>query len=116
MRLYTEREIKLIAFGTAAITLIAVAIAMVVSLSRNNRSSAPEFSPEPEISIDVTDLYVPEYLRTVTLSEHYVFRPRLERWTSEQIDRFWIDPRILQLEELRRETDDLIRSYFETVP
>lgn len=116
MRLFTEREIKIFAFGTAAALLIAVAIAMSVSISRNQARATYSVLPDrSEFELEVTDLAVPDEYREISLSESYVFRPRLERWNVEQIERYWVDPRILQLEELEAETDALIRDFFEKV-
>ena len=117
MRLFSEREVKILAIGTAAVTIVAVSIAMIVAASRNRSSNAaPVTKHKSGIDLEVTDLAVPEEYREITVSRPYQFRPRLNRWNAEQIEKYWVDPRILQLEELARETDELIRALLKPVP
>jgi len=114
VRLFSEREVKLIAIGVGAATILAVVIAVTVSLVRNrNRSVAAQPSSRHELR--VSDLEIPEEYVEHALPDWYVYRPRLSQWNGEQVKRFWVDPQEVELERLSRQNDERMRALFEPV-
>lgn len=118
MRLFTEREIRLILFGVGAATTVALSIAIIISVvqNRGQRVTTGRVEPRESHVLEAKDVVIPEEYRTVSPSYWYVFRPRVERWNPEQIKRFWIDPRVIQLEELAASNDRAMIEFFERVP
>jgi hypothetical protein len=116
MGLFTGRELRLIGLVVGSVTVLSVVVATLVSLSRTPappRDVPPVTTPRFELS--VSDLAFPDELRDITFSEWLVFRPPLDRWNREQIERFWIDPELIRLERLEAENDEKILRIFETV-
>ena len=115
MRLFTAREVKLIAIGVGAATLLAIAISVTISLARN-RSKSVAVRPQAPYELRVSDLEIPEEYVEFALPDWYVYRPRLSQWNAEQVRRFWVDPQEVELERLSRQNDERMRALFEHVP
>ncbi len=117
MRLFTEREIRLIIVGVAASTVLSISVAIIVSLSRNAATGpAVTGTVDDRFVLRVTDLAVPDDLDRFSMSDWYEFRPPLSRWNVEQIERFWIDPSEIELERVADENDRRIRELFQRIP
>ena len=115
MRLFTSDELRWIGIGVAGATFIAVLIAVIVALSGRPRNvSAPQVLRNE--ALRPADLLIPdEYLETA-LPRWDVFREPQVRWSAGQIEKFWIDPLEIELEQIRAVNDRLIEGIFEKIP
>lgn len=114
MAIFSDREIKLILTGTGAAAMIAIVIVIFVSIPQR-RAARLESETTPEETLSVTDLEIPaEYLQ-IGEPEPYLYRERLERWNIELIERFWVDPREIEIEILSGQNDELVRQLFDGV-
>ena len=119
MRLFTPTEIRNIAIGVGAATVIAVLITVVATLPPSRSTDRPQMQGgEQRLTVDVrvSDLIIPEEFLEGDDPEWFFYRERQNRWTDEQVARYWVDPRIIGLEVLERRNDEIIEELFEHVP
>lgn len=119
MRLFSERELKIIVVAVAGATIIAVVGAILVSIARNRDAPARavvEPAPEPEVPLRVSDLEFPPEYREITVSHWYLHRTPRSEWSAEEISEYWSKPPIVDANRLKSESDAFIRSLFEQVP
>lgn len=116
MRLFTEKELKIIAFAVGTATVIAVLITVVVGLSRRPELNIEDEAGAVTTAPDVSELVVPEEF-TLTGGERWYFsRDQLAMWSEEQIAEFWIDPAEIGIDLMSEESDRVIEELFEEVP
>ena len=116
MALFTERELRLILIGIGGATLLAFIIALVVSLSRRPAPIPISESDNGESVLRVIDLEIPDELLDIQRQSLEITRPRVDVWNRELIDRFWIDPKEIEIESLEEKSDAIIREFFERIP
>ena len=114
MAIFSEREIKLIVAGTGAAALIAIVIVAIVSLPQG-RAARLVSETNPEKTLSVTELEIPHEYLQIGGPELHVYRERLQRWNIELIERFWVDPREIEIEILAVQNDELLRELFDKV-
>ncbi len=132
MAFLTAREIKLYFSIVALVTLVAVFVTVLIILlgGREGRSGdgrRPEqvntyrsesgiedtLSTEPMLG---GRMKVPEEFKALFEAEWKPFRHIHDRWTQQQIEAYWIDPEKIIEEELRKESDEAVRSFLEELP
>ncbi len=126
MRLFTDRETKLIGIVVGSATLLALIITIIVGLSRPRtqtgttnggiagRAGGGENTAADQLS--VWELEIPDEYVITGPEPWYVYREGVRRWSDDQIDRFWIDPVEIRIERLREETDARVEDFFENLP
>lgn len=105
-------KILLPALGGAFLML--VVLLLVASLSGRSREGQ---APPPSVSLNLklSDFMVED---PVPLEDPgwLPVRPVREKWESEEVDEFWVDPVELGIQQLEEENDSMVRDFFETIP
>ncbi|MCP5515271.1 MAG: hypothetical protein H7A26_07390 [Spirochaetales bacterium] len=110
----------------AAFTLIFIIVLLLASLVFNlvaernyrNSSAAAEVSEDPdlpEISIDAGDLKIPEAYTATPEFTWKPYRTPSDKWSEEEIRRFWKDPADVIIEAYADENRKHIESILEDV-
>jgi hypothetical protein len=68
-----------------------------------------------ERGLDLHDLII-EPQDSAPTGPAYPFRPRLQRWSDEQVARYWIPPKDVALEIVSAENDRRIEEMLQNVP
>ena len=97
-----KREYLLFLIGTLAVAFLAVAVIAVVGIA--TRPPAPDDAPAADLPIGPEDFLFPDPV--VTDPEFIYFRPRLEFWPEEMVERWWVDPGAMAEEFLRERADE----------
>jgi hypothetical protein len=64
---------------------------------------------------DVSDFIIPESWLTIPESKFYNFRQKLDSWSAEQLNEYWVPPRKIIIEILAQQNDKYIKELFETI-
>ena len=116
MALFTEREWRFILVGVGGATLLAFAVAMIVSISRRPDAIAQPVDDVEKSVLRVIDLEIPDDLLDIQRQSMELTRSGVDTWSRELIDRFWIDPAEIEIESLEEKSDAIIRELFERIP
>ena len=116
MALFTERELRLILAGIGGATLLAFVISMIFSISRRPAPIAPTGKEDGIPVLQVIDLEIPDELLDIQRQSLELTRSQVDAWNRELIDRFWIDPKEIEIDSLEAKSDALIRELFERIP
>ncbi len=132
MAFLTAREIKLYLMIVALVTLLAVFVTALIILlggrgdgegggRRPERVEAykPDSATEDPLRtkpILSGRMKVPEDFKALFEAEWKPFRQLQRRWTKPQIEAYWIDPQKIIEEELRKESEKAVSSFFEELP
>lgn len=118
MRLFTPQEIKFISVivGTAAV--IAVSITLIVGLAnrKTNTVPGPEVAYPDDATLEISELLIPEEFVFDTVEKWYLFRKPMDRWTDQQVEKYWIDPKAIAQDLLSRETETFMKAFVERIP
>ncbi|UCF98970.1 MAG: hypothetical protein JSV89_05380 [Spirochaetaceae bacterium] len=60
--------------------------------------------------------FMPPQVAQEDSSEPYLLRPKMDRWTEEQVKRYWIPLEEIAMDLIRRENDRRIEKLFEDIP
>ena len=71
-------------------------------------------SAREELALE--DFLLPEARPAQSLPEYYPFRPRLQRWSREIVDKFWVSPRQVAVEVIGVVNDRNMEEFFKAVP
>ena len=78
---------------------------------------APNLTEGKEkLDLSVYDFALPDEIERFLLPSPQYFREPREKWTREEVDRFWKDPRALGIEVLTRENRRKLDELFQNVP
>lgn len=107
-----------ITLGLAAVAVIITVVVMLPQRiqTREQREEAVRTQEMAAMKIDLTELKIPEEYRSLLASQWYPYRPRMEQWTREAAQQFWVDPKDIGAELLAEENDELIRNLFAEAP
>ena len=120
-----RREVLMVAAAgvlAAGITLIV----LVASFNAQERRAAQQRSPQTEKAgsltgarggdeISVDDFLLPSLHPAGSVADYYPFRPRLPRWSRENVERFWVSPRQIAIETIGAINDRNTESMLEKV-
>lgn len=98
---------------------MAILITVVVRLSGNSRKTPVVENPaitQMQDSIMVSEFLIPEDYSVENESEWFFYREPLQRWTKDQLERYWVDPRDIGIELLQETNDKLIEELMESIP
>lgn len=131
MALLTKRQLKFYLGGVGLVTLLALFITVLIMLlggraggdRRGTQNASPGggtsteeielFSAEDRI---VQHLEVPEEYKELFVPRWKPFRPVYDRWSPSQIEPFWIDPKKIVEEQLKKESNRAVRGFLEELP
>ncbi|MEW5816866.1 MAG: hypothetical protein AB1798_15905, partial [Spirochaetota bacterium] len=70
----------------------------------------------PGKKIDSTDLKIPAEYSQIWEKKWYPFRGKMEKWSWEEVEKYWIDPIEIGINIVSEENDRLIKEIFGKVP
>ena len=109
--------------GAVVLVLVGLGIGLLRGFNRRDRLRRENQAQEQEIARrqrvqgapSLDDFILPGQLETER-REPFFYREQRDRWSEEEIRRYWIEPDILDEQSLDDANHDLIRSLFEDVP
>lgn len=116
-------EVLIIAAAGVASAVITLIVLTVSFNSREHR--AVELAKEPpgsgqatsraadELSVD--DFIFPTLPPADSMPDYYPFRPRLHRWSREDVEKYWVSPRQIAIDTIATINDRNMESMFEKV-
>lgn len=117
MRLYTRNELKIAGIITGAVSVVAVFITFLVLTPGRNKNVELDDSDGAAIFVpDISDFEIPDEFTLIGSDSWIYSREQQQRWTEEQVARFWIDPAEISFDILRMETDAKIQELLEKIP
>ncbi len=84
--------------------------------ARAAAAPAPPAGARAEVSLSLSDFLLPEAPPPEKAPPYYLFRQRQSRWSKEQVERYWIPPRDVAAEVLRKANDKAMDKFFESIP
>jgi len=118
----SRREVVIIAL-VAVVSAIVTLIVLTVSFNAREHRALDETRglpgrgavarPKDEVSID--DFLLPQAPPADKPVEYYPFRPRLPRWSKENVEKFWVSPRRIATDTIAVLNDRNMESMFEKV-
>lgn len=118
-----RREVLIIA--AAALIAVIITLAVLAGSSRAadrrrglNAPAAPasqraEIREQPGLSLE--DFIIPEAPRPSPLPRYYPFRPRIETWNPQLVEKFWVPPRQVAIDVLGAVNDRNMEEIFKDV-
>jgi hypothetical protein len=100
--------------SVAAVALLSV-LALLLFYSPEKPKAEQTLRIEADGSV-YSRLILPQEKRGLIASDHLPLRPKRQKWTREQVERYWIPPRSIVLELLRYENEAVLEEIFESVP
>lgn len=119
---FLTRRIRLFLVVVLAVALLGVVMVVVVHIVRAPAKRpveplVPLLQPAPEKEASAFyGLEVPDEIERYLAPELRYYRENRARWTKEEIDRFWKDPRELGIEVLKKENRKKLRELLDSVP
>ena len=77
------------------------------------QGSAAASQAESDLSVD--EFLLPVVRQDGAAPDYYPFRPRLEKWSRESVEKFWVSPRTIAADALGRINDRNMEGMFEKV-
>jgi len=114
------REVKIFLIIAIVGAVVGAGIVVAVMLprqiaAREEREAQEAKRTRREMEVDLTDLMVPYAFQEIWRTSWYPYRPRMERWTEEQAERFWIEPEEVGIDYLAHKNKMLIQGLLENV-
>ena len=118
MPLMSRKETKIYLLVVGFTTLGALLITLIVMLPGYIRYSRSKIQTghSVEKQIDMSRFIIPESYRKLRNEDWIPFRSDKEQWTSSDIEPYWQDPKILILEYLEKQNENLINDIFKDIP
>lgn len=119
---YITREIRIFLVCTAGVAVLASLGIVIVHLVRGPGKPQVESripvlgageAREPQAPYG---LEVPDEIERFLAPELRFYREPREKWTREEVDRFWIDPKELGIEVLTKKNRNKVREILDSVP
>jgi hypothetical protein len=113
-----RREALVIAAAAVAAAVITLVVMTVSYNAREHRvlpQGAAGAQSEPSQELSAQDLLLPLPPPAGQPPDYYPFRPRLLRWSRENVDRFWVPPRRIAADAISAANDRNMESLFEKV-
>ena len=114
------KEIVLFISITAALTVIAVIITIIIILSgrpaEKISSETPAVYAEPNEDPGFIDFKIPDDYKEIQKSRWYMTREDKEKWSWDEVEKYWIDPFSIAAEILETENNKIIDEIFKDIP
>lgn len=119
MEFKLPHDIRLFILGVLGACVVAVIVTIIVVAS-SNRTQATAAAPAPDLastlsSLDLSNFQVPESYTEAWKQQWYPSRAQEKKWTWEEVQRFWRDPRKSALASITAENDKKINELFKGV-
>ncbi|HVO38955.1 MAG TPA: hypothetical protein VMV03_08000 [Spirochaetia bacterium] len=119
-----RREVLIIA--GAALMAVIITLAVLVGSSRaadrrRGRNAAqapvtlPAAAPREQPALSLEDFILPDAPQPAPLPRYYPFRPRMERWNPQLVEKFWVPPRQVAIDVLGALNDRNMAELFKDV-
>ncbi len=114
-----RREVIFVAAAgvlAAVVTLIVLVASFNAQERRASRAQAAATTAGPapaELSVD--DFLLPSLHPAGVVPDYYPFRPRLQRWSRENVEKFWVSPRQIATDAIGTINDRNMEGMFEKV-
>ena len=116
MTLFRPGELRIVLLITLGAAFLAILGVVVVSLIKTPRPVSVEFVKDP----DESSIYISDFLFPLNPGKegfsYQLFRPVREKWNAQDIEEFWKDPGVEEIDSLTHENDAFIQEYFDAVP
>lgn len=115
-----RREILVIAAASVVAVIVTLLVLGGRSGARERRAAQSEAqaarpaAAQPALTLE--DFVLPEAPGPVKLPDYYSFRPRIQRWSREQADKFWVSPRQVAIDLIGAVNDRNMEELFRNVP
>ncbi len=114
------REVKIFLIIAIVGAVVGAGIVVAVMLPqqiavREEKEAQEAKKARRAMEVDLTDLMVPDAFQEIWRTSWYPYRPRMERWTEEQAERFWIEPQEVGIDYLAHKNEMLIQGLLENV-
>jgi hypothetical protein len=113
---------KKIIIGLISCMLISFLIPFTIALITRARMkpafteiSGEEVENTEERQFSISDLYLDEIVQDSPGASFYLLRDRFKRWNKEQVDNYFIAPRIIIIETFTQYNDKYIREFFNKI-
>jgi len=114
----SRKELKIYFLVVSFVTVAALLITLAILLPDYIRYSKVEKQsiPIPDKTIDMSRFVIPESYKHLLEDKWIPFRPDRDKWTEEEIKKYWQDPKEAILEYLEKENEILIDELFKEIP
>ncbi len=122
-RIVARREVAVIA-AAAALSVVVTLIVLTVSYNARERRAADQARqkqeevavPRDEGLLSADDFILPAAPPADQPPAYYPFRPRVLKWSKENVEKFWVPPRQIAADTLGTINYRNMESMFEKVP
>ncbi len=115
-----RREVLLVAAAGVLAAVVTLIVLVASFNAQERRASRPEAAvrtgtgpAQAELSVD--DFLLPSVHPVDAVPDYYPFRPRLPRWSRENVEKFWVSPRQIATDAIGTINDRNMESIFEKV-
>ncbi len=114
----SRKELKIYLVAVASLTLAALLVTLLVLLPDYLRYSKleKESIEEPERNMDISEFAVPETWKHLVEDKWIPYRKDREKWTREEVEKYWQDPKDAILNYLEKENEIVIDELFKDIP
>jgi len=119
-----RREVLIIAAAALIAVIITLAVLAGSSRAADRRRGlaaasgsvkpAAEASPQQPV-LSLEDFIIPEAPQPAPLPRYYPFRPRIEKWNPQLVEKFWVPPRQVAVDILGAVNDRNMEELFKDV-
>ncbi len=102
----SRKELKIYLVTVATLTLAALRYSKLEK----------ESIEEPERNIDISEFAVPETWKHLVENKWIPYRKDREKWTREEVEKYWQDPKDAILKYLEKENEIVIDELFKDIP
>ena len=117
-----RREVLIIAAGAVIAVIVTLLILGGSSRARERRTAEQAMeaqgrqAPAAREELALEDFLLPVSRPAQNLPEYYPFRPRMQKWSRELVDRFWVSPRQVAVGVIGVVNDRNMEEFFKVVP
>ncbi len=114
-----SNEMRLFILGVAGACVLAVIVTVIVMAVGNSRTAPPKTESADLAgslsSLDLSNFQVPDSYIEVWKQSWYPSRAQEKKWTWDEVQRFWLDPRKSALAGISEENDKKVTELFKGV-
>ena len=99
-----------------ALGVVTFAITTLLLVRGYRPAAAPPMAFGPTAALRYSELILDADLESDDQAGLFYSRPQMDRWSEEQVRRFWIPPEQIVLEILQRENDLIVEDILADIP
>lgn len=121
MSIKGPKEIRLFILGVLGVSVVAVVVTVVVMTTSNGAHRLSNIQKQAVgltstlSSLDVSSFQIPERYTEAWKQRWFPSRSREKKWTWDEVQRFWRDPRRSALSSITAENDRKLHELFQGV-